>query len=254
MMNKTVLITGATSGIGKATARILAENNYSIIICGRRAERLAELKKELSELTTVHTLQFDVRDKKAVFENINSLPEAFSKIDILINNAGNAHGLDPIQNGDLDDWDAMIDINVKGLLYVSKAIIPKMIEQKSGHIINIGSIAGKEVYPNGNVYCASKHAVDALNNSMRMDLNQYGIRVGAIHPGMVETEFSEVRFKGDTERASNVYKDVKALQADDIADIIHFVVSRPYHVNIADLIVYPTAQASATIVNRSLNI
>lgn len=251
-MNKTVLITGATSGIGKATARILAENNYRIIICGRRAERLSELKKELSEFTEIHTLQFDVRDKKAVFENINSLPEAFSKIDILINNAGNAHGLDPIQNGDLDDWDAMIDINVKGLLYVSKAIIPKMIEQKSGHIINIGSIAGKEVYPNGNVYCASKHAVDALNNSMRMDLNPYGIRVGAIHPGMVETEFSEVRFKGDTERASTVYKGVKALQAEDIADIIHFVVSRPYHVNIADLIVYPTAQASATILKRDV--
>jgi NADP-dependent 3-hydroxy acid dehydrogenase YdfG len=251
-MNKTVLITGATSGIGKATARILAENNYRIIICGRRAERLSELKKELSEFTEVHTLQFDVRDKKAVFENINSLPEAFSKIEILINNAGNAHGLDPIQNGDLDDWDAMIDINVKGLLYVSKAIIPKMIERKSGHIINIGSIAGKEVYPNGNVYCASKHAVDALNNSMRMDLNPYGIRVGAIHPGMVETEFSEVRFKGDTERASTVYKGVKALQAEDIADIIHFVVSRPYHVNIADLIVYPTAQASATILKRDI--
>lgn len=252
MMNKTVLITGATSGIGKATARILAENNYRIIICGRRAERLSELKKELSEFTEIHTLQFDVRDKKAVFENINSLPEAFSKIDILINNAGNAHGLDPIQNGDLDDWDAMIDINVKGLLYVSKAIIPKMIEQKSGHIIHIGSIAGKEVYPNGNVYCASKHAVDALNNSMRMDLNPYGIRVGAIHPGMVETEFSEVRFKGDTERASTVYKGLKALQAEDIADIIHFVVSRPYHVNIADLIVYPTAQASATILKRDV--
>ncbi|MNQ06911.1 Sulfoacetaldehyde reductase 2 [compost metagenome] len=251
-MNKTVLITGATSGIGKATARILAGKNYNIIICGRRAERLTELKKELSEFTEVHTLEFDVRDKKAVFENISSLPEAFSKIDILINNAGNAHGLDPIQNGDLDDWDAMIDINVKGLLYVSKAIIPKMIEQKSGHIINIGSIAGKEVYPNGNVYCASKHAVDALNNSMRMDLNSYGIRVGAIHPGMVETEFSEVRFKGDTERASNVYKDLKALQAEDIADIIHFVISRPYHVNIADLIVYPTAQASATILKRDI--
>lgn len=251
-MNKTVLITGATSGIGKATARILAEKNYRIIICGRRAERLSELKKDLSEFTEVHTLEFDVRDKKAVFENINSLPEAFSKIDILINNAGNAHGLDPIQNGDLDDWDAMIDINVKGLLYVSKAIIPKMIEQKSGHIINIGSIAGKEVYPNGNVYCASKHAVDALNNSMRMDLNSYGIRVGAIHPGMVETEFSEVRFKGDTERASNVYKGVKALQAEDIADIIQFVISRPYHVNIADLIVYPTAQASATILKRDI--
>ena len=249
-MNKTALITGATSGIGKATAILLAKNGYKIIICGRREERLLQLKKELSECTEVHTLVFDVRDKKAVFETINSLPEAFSKIDILINNAGNAHGLDPIQNGDLDDWDAMIDINVKGLLYVSKAIIPKMIEQKSGHIINIGSIAGKEVYPNGNVYCASKHAVDALNHSMRMDLNPYGIRVGAIHPGMVETEFSEVRFKGDSERASTVYSGLDALQAEDIADIIHFVVSRAYHVNIADLIVYPTAQASATIVNR----
>jgi NADP-dependent 3-hydroxy acid dehydrogenase YdfG len=249
-MNKTALITGATSGIGRATAILLAKNGYKIIICGRREERLLQLKKELSECTEVHTLVFDVRDKKAVFETINSLPEAFSKIDILINNAGNAHGLDSIQNGDLDDWDAMIDINVKGLLYVSKAIIPKMIEQKSGHIINIGSIAGKEVYPNGNVYCASKHAVDALNNSMRMDLNPYGIRVGAIHPGMVETEFSEVRFKGDSERASTVYSGLDALQAEDIADIIHFVVSRAYHVNIADLIVYPTAQASATIVNR----
>jgi NADP-dependent 3-hydroxy acid dehydrogenase YdfG len=249
-MNKTALITGATSGIGRATAILLAKNGYKIIICGRREERLLQLKKELSECTKVHTLVFDVRDKKAVFETINSLPEAFSKIDILINNAGNAHGLDSIQNGDLDDWDAMIDINVKGLLYVSKAIIPKMIEQKSGHIINIGSIAGKEVYPNGNVYCASKHAVDALNNSMRMDLNPYGIRVGAIHPGMVETEFSEVRFKGDSERASTVYSGLDALQAEDIADIIHFVVSRAYHVNIADLIVYPTAQASATIVNR----
>lgn len=249
-MNKTALITGATSGIGKATAILLAKNGYKIIICGRREERLLQLKKELSECTEVHTLVFDVRDKKAVFETINSLPEAFSKIDILINNAGNAHGLDSIQNGDLDDWDAMIDINVKGLLYVSKAIIPKMIEQRSGHIINIGSIAGKEVYPNGNVYCASKHAVDALNNSMRMDLNPYGIRVGAIHPGMVETEFSEVRFKGDSERASTVYNGLDALQAEDIADIIHFVVSRAYHVNIADLIVYPTAQASATIVNR----
>jgi NADP-dependent 3-hydroxy acid dehydrogenase YdfG len=250
-MNKTALITGATSGIGKATAILLAKNGYKIIICGRREERLVQLKKELSECTEVHALVFDVRDKKAVFEAINSLPEAFSKIDILINNAGNAHGLDPIQNGDLDDWDAMIDINVKGLLYVSKAIIPKMIEQKSGHIINIGSIAGKEVYPNGNVYCASKHAVDALNHSMRMDLNPYGIRVGAIHPGMVETEFSEVRFKGDSERASTVYNGLHALQAEDIADIIHFVVSRAYHVNIADLIVYPTAQASATIVNRA---
>nr|WP_315212825.1 SDR family NAD(P)-dependent oxidoreductase [uncultured Flavobacterium sp.] len=253
-MNKTALVTGATSGIGRATARILAKNNYKIILCGRREDRLTALEKELSEYTEIHTLSFDVRDKKAVFESINSLPEAFSTIDILINNAGNAHGLDPIQTGDLDDWDAMIDINVKGLLYVSKAIIPQMMERKSGHIINIGSIAGKEVYPNGNVYCASKHAVDALNQSMRMDLNPYGIRVGAIHPGMVETEFSEVRFKGDTERASTVYKDIKALQAEDIADIIYFVVSRPSHVNIGDLVVFPTAQASATIVNRTLDL
>jgi NADP-dependent 3-hydroxy acid dehydrogenase YdfG len=249
-MNKTALVTGATSGIGKATAQILAKNKYKIILCGRREDRLIALEKELSEFTEVHTLTFDVRDKKAVFESINSLPEAFSKIDVLINNAGNAHGLDPIQNGDLDDWDAMIDINIKGLLYVSKAIIPKMIAQKSGHIINIGSTAAKEVYPNGNVYCASKHAVDALNQGMRIDLNPFGIRVGAIHPGMVSTEFSDVRFKGDTEKAASIYKGLDPLQAADIADIIHFVVSRPYHVNIADLIVYPTAQASATIVKR----
>lgn len=249
-MNKTALVTGATSGIGKATAQILAKNNYKIILCGRREDRLIALEKELAAFTKVHTLSFDVRDKKAVFESINSLPEAFSKIDVLINNAGNAHGLDSIQNGDLDDWDAMIDINVKGLLYVSKAIIPQMIERKAGHIINIGSIAGKEVYPNGNVYCASKHAVDALNQAMRMDLNPYGIRVGAIHPGAVETEFSEVRFKGDVDKAANVYKGFEPLHPEDIADIIHFVVSRPYHVNIADLMVLPTAQASATILKR----
>ncbi|TDE06643.1 SDR family NAD(P)-dependent oxidoreductase [Flavobacterium hiemivividum] len=249
-MSKTALITGATSGIGKATAQILAKNNYKIILCGRREDRMAELEKELSQLTAVHSLLFDVRDKQAVSDCIASLPEAFSKIDILINNAGNAHGLDPIQTGDLDDWDAMIDINVKGLLYVSKAIIPQMIERKSGHIINIGSTAAKEVYPNGNVYCASKHAVDALNQGMRIDLNPFNIRVGAIHPGMVETEFSEVRFKGDTDRADKVYQGFTPLQAEDIADIIHFVVSRPYHVNIADLVVMSTAQASSTIVKR----
>jgi NADP-dependent 3-hydroxy acid dehydrogenase YdfG len=250
-MQKTALVTGATSGIGRATARILAKNNYNIILCGRRAERLEELKKELSEFSAIHTLCFDVRDKKAVFENIDSLPTPFSAIDVLINNAGNAHGLSPVQDGDLDDWDAMIDINVKGLLYVSKAVIPKMIAQENGHIINIGSIAGKEVYPNGNVYCASKFAVDALNKSMLIDLNQYGIRVGAIHPGMVETEFGEVRYKGDKDRAANTYKGLQPLTPEDIADIIHFVVSRPYHVNIADLIVFPTAQASATIAKRS---
>lgn len=251
-MSKIALVTGATSGIGKATATILAKNNYKIIICGRREDRLIALKNELANYTEVHTLCFDVRDKKAVFEQINSIPEAFSKIDVLINNAGNAHGLDPIQDGNMDDWDAMIDINVKGLLYVSKAVIPVMIERKSGHIINIGSTAAKEVYPNGNVYCASKHAVDALNQSMRMDLNPYGIRVGAIHPGLTTTEFSEVRFKGDTTKAANVYKGFQPLHPEDIADVIHFVVSRPYYVNITDLIVTPTAQATVSLINRSL--
>lgn len=249
-MKKTALITGATSGIGKATAEILAKNNYKVVLCGRRQDRLTALEKELEVYTDVHTLAFDVRDKKAVLEHIGSLPESFSEIDVLINNAGNAHGLDPIQTGDLDDWDAMIDINVKGLLYVSKAIIPQMTARKSGHIINIGSTAAKEVYPNGNVYCGTKHAVDAISQGMRIDLNPFGIRVGAIHPGMVETEFSEVRFKGDADRASNVYKGFTPLQAEDIADIIHFVVSRPYHVNIADLVVMSTAQASSTIVKR----
>ena len=247
---KTALITGATSGIGRATARVLAKNNFKIILCGRREDRILELQKELSEFTEVHSLLFDVRDKKAVFDSIASLPESFNNIDVLINNAGNAHGLDPIQTGNFDDWDAMIDINLKGLLYVSKAIIPQMIERQAGHIIHIGSTAGKEIYPNGNVYCATKHAVEALNHAMRMDLNPFGIKVGAIHPGMVATEFSEVRFKGDQERAAKVYQGFQPLQPEDIADIIHFVLTRPYHVNIADLIVFSTAQASSTLVKR----
>lgn len=250
-MNKTALITGATSGIGLATAKRLAHEGFKLILCGRRMDRLEQLQNELSIQTKVHTLCFDVRNKEAVNQQISSIPAEFSTIDVLINNAGNAHGLDPIETGNTDDWDAMIDINVKGLLYVSKAIIPKMIAQKSGHIINIGSTAAKEVYPNGNVYCASKHAVDALNQGMRIDLNQYGIRVGGIHPGMVETEFSEVRFKGDKERASKVYQGFHALQGEDIADIIYFVISRPYHVNIADLVVMSTAQASSTIVKKN---
>jgi NADP-dependent 3-hydroxy acid dehydrogenase YdfG len=249
---KTAIITGATSGIGRATARVLAKNNFKIILCGRREDRILELQKELLEFTEVHSLLFDVRDKKAVFDSIASLPESFNNIDVLINNAGNAHGLDPIQTGNLDDWDAMIDINLKGLLYVSRAIIPNMVARESGHIINIGSTAAKEVYPNGNVYCATKHAVDSLNQAMRIDLNPYGIRVGAIHPGMVDTEFSTVRFKGDKEKAANVYKGFSPLQAEDLADIIHFVVTRPYHVNIADLVVMPTAQAMVSIVKRNL--
>lgn len=246
--HKTALITGATSGIGKATAELFAKNNINIIICGRREDRLLQMQQELSQYTGVHTLSFDVKDKEAVQKAISSLPEDFANIDILINNAGNAHGLSPIQTGSLDDWDAMLDINVKGLLYVSKAVIPGMVARKKGHIINIGSIAGKEVYANGNVYCASKHAVDALNQAMRIDLNGYNIRVGAIHPGLVETEFSEVRFKGDTERAKKVYEGFEPLTGHDIADVIHFVVTRPYHVNIADLLILPTAQSTATTV------
>ena len=250
-MNKTVLITGSTSGIGMATAALFAEKGFTLILCGRRAERLEHLKTTLGKLTKVRTLQFDVRDKNEVFKAIASLPNDFKNIDVLINNAGNAHGLSTIQDGDIDDWDAMMDINVKGLLYVSKAVLPIMTERNSGFIVNIGSIAGKEVYPNGNVYCASKHAVDALNKAMRIDLNKYNIRVSGIHPGAVETEFSDVRFKGDLEKAKSVYEGYNALQAEDIADIIHFVVTRPYHVNIEDLVVYPTAQASATILNKN---
>ena len=248
---KTALITGATSGIGKATAIAFAENGINLIICGRRKNILDDLAAELSRKVSVQSLQFDVSNKEEVFSALENLPSAFKKIDILVNNAGNAHGLDPIQNGKIEDWEAMIDMNVKGLLYVSKAIIPQMVERKEGHIINIGSIAGKEVYPNGNVYSASKHAVDAINKGMRIDLNEFGIRVGAINPGLVHTDFSKVRFKGDTERAESVYRDFDPLQPEDIAEIILFMVTRPAHVNIADLLVLPTAQANSTIVNKN---
>ena len=252
MKNKTALITGATSGIGRATARLFAKNGIRLILCGRRQGRLDALASELENQTDVQTLNFDVRNKADVFERIASLSEAFSEIDILINNAGNAHGLDTIQEGSIEDWDAMLDINVKGLLYVSKAVIPNMIARKSGHVINIGSTAGKEVYPKGNVYCASKHAVDAINQGMRLDLNGKGIKVGAINPGLVETEFSEVRFKNDNERAEKVYQGFTPLKPEDIADIIWFAVTRPPHVNIADLTVMCLDQASSTIVNKTL--
>ena len=249
-MEKSALITGASSGIGRATARRFAQQGYGLVLCGRRQDRLEALKEELGRQVDVHTLSFDVRSREAVFAAMESLPEAFSKIDILINNAGNAHGLDAIQDGDPEDWDAMIDINVKGLLYVSKAVIPQMVARNAGQIINIGSVAAKEVYPNGNVYCASKHAVDAITQGMRIDLNAHGIRVGAVHPGLVETGFSEVRFKGNRERASQVYQGYQPLTAGDIAELIYFMVSRPPHVNIADLVVLPTAQGSATLVNK----
>jgi len=250
MKNKTALITGATSGIGKATAQLFAEKGVKLILCGRRVERLKKIASELQQLTSVYTLEFDVRNNAEVVKAVESIPKDFSDIDILLNNAGNAHGLDPIQDGSLDDWDAMMDINVKGLLYVTKAILPIMLKRATGHIINIGSTAGKEVYPNGNVYCASKHAVDALNQGMRIDLNGKGIKVAAINPGLVETEFSEVRFKGDSEKAAKVYQGYTPLKPEDIAEIIWFTVTRPPHVNIADLTVMCLDQASSTIVHK----
>lgn len=249
-MKKTAFITGATSGIGKATAIALSKENINLVLCGRRKKELEKLQEELEKKVQVQSLVFDVRNRQEVLEAVDEVTDDFKQIDILVNNAGNAHGLDPIQSGDLDDWDSMIDINIKGLLYVSKAIIPQMVRRQQGHIINIGSIAGKEVYPNGNIYSASKHAVDALNKAMRFDLIDEGIRVGAINPGLVETGFSEVRFKGDKERAKKVYEGFEPLKPEDIADIIRFVITRPYHVNIADLLVLPTAQASSTIVSK----
>ena len=247
---KTVLITGATSGIGLAIATSLASHSYRLILCGRNTEKLTELQKQLGAHTAVTTLEFDVRDQKMVHEKITGLPYDFQQIDVLINNAGNAHGLDPIDSGSIEDWDAMMDINVKGLLYVSHAVIPQMKERKSGNIINIGSTAGKEVYPNGNVYCGSKHAVDAITTGMRLDLNPYSIRVGAVNPGLVHTNFSEVRFKGDSERAEKVYQGYQPLEPEDIADVVLFAITRPPHVNIADLTVMCTAQASSTIVKK----
>jgi 3-hydroxy acid dehydrogenase/malonic semialdehyde reductase len=244
------LITGATSGIGEATARLLAKNDFSLILCGRRADRLSSIQQELSRVTATTTLSFDVRDNEKVKQSISSLPDQWKRIDVLVNNAGNAHGLDPVQSGSIEDWDAMLDINVKGLLYVSREILPGMVERKTGHIINLGSIAGKEVYAGGNVYCASKFAVDALTKGMRMDLNAYGIKVTAIHPGLVDTEFSLVRFKGDVNRAANVYQGMQPLKGEDIAELILFALTRPAHVVVADLVVLPTAQASATLVKR----
>lgn len=251
MQKRIALITGATSGIGEATAILLANNSFDLILCGRRKDRLNALEKSLGSLTKVTTLAFDVRNLNDVKSALHSLSNQWKSIDVLINNAGNAHGLDPIQTGSTEDWDAMMDINVKGLLYVSREIMPGMISRAKGHIVNIGSIAGKEVYPNGNVYCASKHAVDAITNGMRMDLNPYGIKVTGIHPGLVETEFSIVRFKGDETRAANVYKGLDPLTGKDIAELILFTITRPAHVVVADMIVLPTAQASATVVKRN---
>jgi NADP-dependent 3-hydroxy acid dehydrogenase YdfG len=248
MKNKIVLITGATSGIGWATALTLAKAGAQLILCGRRTEKLKALAKEIGGTTQL--LTFDVRDKDAVFKAIASLPDPWKSIDLLVNNAGNAHGLDPVQTASLEDWDAMIDGNVKGLMYVTKAVLPHMIAAKKGQIINLGSIAGKEVYPNGSAYCSSKAAVDFFTRGLRIDLNPLGIRVGAIHPGLVETEFSEIRFKGDQARAKTVYDGIEALTAEEVADAILYMAQVPEKVTIADLVILPTRQANAYVNNR----
>lgn len=245
------LITGATSGIGQATAEAFAKLGYRLVLCGRRLDRLEAVSQALSATTAVYTLAFDVRDPQAVASAIGSLPAEWQAIDILVNNAGNAHGMSPIQEGDTADWDLMIDANVQGLLYVSKAVIPGMVARQKGHIVNLSSIAGKQTYANGAVYCASKAAVEALSTGMRLDLTQHGIKVTNIAPGAVETEFSVVRFKGDTERAAKVYEGFTPLNAGDIADTIVYAVTAPAHVTIADLTILASAQAAATTIHRT---
>lgn len=252
-MSKIVFITGATSGFGKACAEIFAENQYSLILNGRREEKLQELKKELEQKfnSKVLLLPFDVQKKEDVFNAINQLPEEWKKIDVLINNAGLALGRDLFQDADLSDWETMIDTNVKGLLYVSMAVVPLMIQQKSGHIINLGSIAGKETYERGNVYCATKSAVDKISQAMRIDLLQHNIKVTAIHPGAADTEFSMVRFKGDEEKSAAIYKGYKPLDAKDVANAIYYTASLPPHVCINDLVITCTAQANSFYTYRN---
>lgn len=252
-MAKIALITGATSGIGAACAHLFAAQGYHLILVARRQDKLEDVAKRLIDkyAVEVKTVVADVRDQEDLSYKLEGLPLNLKKVNVLINNAGLSQGLDPIDKGNINDWDTMIDTNVKGLLYVTKIVSNWMIAQKAGHIINIGSIAGQEVYPNGNVYCATKHAVDALNKGMRIDLLPHGIRVTAINPGMVETEFSVVRFKGDEGRAKKVYDGFEPLVANDIAEAIWFAVSRPAHVNINDMLIMPTAQAAATIINKN---
>ena len=252
-----ILITGATSGFGEATARRFASEGWRVIITGRRKERLEALRTELQGLhgtvegpPIIHPLHFDVRDNAAVAAAIGSLPEEWKSIDVLVNNAGLAAGFDPIQDGSLDDWNRMLDTNVKGLLHVSRAVISGMISRGRGHIINIGSTAGKEVYPKGNVYCASKHAVDALTKGFRQDLLPYGIKVTQVAPGMAETEFSVVRFEGDEARAKQVYHGLQPLRPEDIAELVFYVTTLPAHVCVNDLVVTPTAQANSSTVFR----
>lgn len=249
-MERIALITGATSGIGKATAFAFAESGINLILCGRRQERLDELKTELSKKVEVTTLSFDVREKSAVFDALSSLSKDWEAITILVNNAGNAHGLSSFDQGVVEDWDAMIDGNIKGLLYVSKAIVSGMVARGKGHIVNISSIAGKEVYPNGAVYCASKSAVESISSGMRQDLTKHGIKVTNVAPGAVETEFSVVRFKGDADRASKVYEGFDPLLPEDIADAILYAVNAPGRVTVADITLLAGAQSTATTIHR----
>lgn len=247
---KTVFITGASSGIGQATAKALAPN-HRLILCGRRKERLEALAQELQATTETHILTFDVRNKTEVFQAVDSLPDTWKEIDILINNAGNAHGLSSFQDAVLEDLEAMIDINVKGLIYVTKAVLPLLLaHNKGGHIVNLSSIAGKETYANGAVYCASKAAVESISAGLRIDLNAKGIKVTNVAPGAVETEFSMIRFKGDQSKADQVYKGYQPLDAVDIAQAIAYAVNQPEHVQLADMTIFPKAQASGTTFNR----
>ncbi|MGP8216294.1 MAG: SDR family oxidoreductase [Bacteroidia bacterium] len=251
-MGKILLVTGATAGFGEAIAYEFAANQYNVIITGRRKERLEKIKSELEKKYKVEALplNFDVRNMEETKKNLSSLPAKWQNIDVLVNNAGLASGLSSIQEGDIEDWEKMINTNIKGLLYVTRFIAPLMIKNKKGHIINIGSVAGKEVYANGNVYCATKHAVDALTKATRIDMLQHGIKVTGICPGMAETEFSVVRYHGDSEKAKNVYKGIDPLTAKDIAEVVYFAASRPAHVNISDVVITPTQQATATYVVR----
>lgn len=249
---KNILITGATSGIGEATTRKLAEEGNNLILCGRNSNKLDDLANEFAYLSKIKTLSFDVRNRADTYENINSALNSFQEIDVLINNAGNAHGLESIYEGNEEDWDKMMDINVKGLLNVSKAVIPSMVKNQAGHIINVGSLAGYEVYANGTAYCASKYAVKAINEGLRKELNGFNIKVSSINPGLVETNFSNVRFKGDTEKAKAVYKGYTPLKPQDIANTISFMINQPEHVNLAEVMILPTAQASSTQVKKEL--
>lgn len=249
-MNKIACITGASSGIGWATAKALSAAGYQLVLCGRRLDRLEALKAELN--TESYLLNFDVQNRNDVEVAFNSLPTNWKSIEVLINNAGNAHGMSAIQDGDPADWDAMMHSNVDGLLYVSRMVIPGMIERTSGHIVNLSSIAGKQVYPNGNVYCASKAAVEALSQGMRQDLHVHGIKVSNVAPGAVNTEFSAVRFKGDQQKVDAVYAGYEPLVAEDIADLIRYIITAPAHVNIADVLILPKAQASATQMLRKI--